>query len=155
MKRCVLAIAAALPLLASCGGGGDSYPPAGPNEPPPANVEGAWLKFDPAQVSFAEKWASRTEFSITGNSQRALPDTFYVFIEYEAGLLESSFTTTRVAPPEGAVDAFRLDLSTASPFKGNHKGSLKISLCQAFSALTCRAPIEGSPWNVPYDITVE
>jgi len=140
------AMVAAL-FLAGCGGGGgggDSAPPTSP--PSSANYK---LTFTPSTLTATVTGGTSLALSVDAQLDRTIADTVNVAIIDTRGVITPDITLTPLSQT-----AYRATLFTAPSLAvGNHTGSLEVRLCRDVPT-TCASPIPGSPWQLPYNLTV-
>lgn len=135
---CVLAM-----LLAACGGGGGGASDAG------SLGRGAWLTFAPAQIDLTLLPNTATSFSVTATSSKTIAETINVGIVDNTGVISpnasiranSSMSYTATMTTNAALRA------------GTYTGNIEVRLCYDIPTV-CARPVDGSPWQLPYNIKV-
>lgn len=141
MRATRTAMAAALFLAACGGGGGGSSPP-----PPPAPFS---LSFTPATLTASLTEGTSVAMSVNAAIDRAPTDPISI------GIID----TRGVIRPEVNLEALSQTVVRATLFTaptlpaGNYAGSLEVRICRDLPT-TCAQPLAGSPWRLPYNITV-
>jgi len=144
------ALLAAL-LAAGCGGGGGGSTGgtgSGPNNGP-SDTGNGWLSFTPARTDVTT-YAGETKFiTITATSSKVIEGTFNVGIVDRAGVTTGAAQLTP-SNPTTYVAMMQLSPSLAV---GSFEGNFEVRLCRD-DPQVCAQPIQGSPWQVPFKISV-
>jgi outer membrane protein assembly factor BamB len=131
-----------LALLSACGGGGGGSQTSGP--------DGSWLTFTPARVDVAAYQGEPAAFSIVARSARTFTQAVNVLVLDAGGGIDPVVAVTANSDTQ-----YTASLRTASGLgPGAHKGALEVRVCFD-DPRTCRQPLEGSPWSVPYTFNVK
>jgi hypothetical protein len=136
-------------VTASCGGGGGgSYSGSSSTPVAPSNYG---MTFSPATISLSAKAGGSMPFMVTATpsnpSEFSGASTIYVFIVDNDGVINPNVMINSATP-----NAVSVTLSTSSAAKaGQYSGNMQVKVC-ADSA--CNSPFPGSPWNLPYSITI-
>ncbi|MGJ7525629.1 hypothetical protein [Variovorax sp. GB1P17] len=158
MKRCVasLGVLVLSSLIASCGGGGGGgggggfpglLPP--PNTPPVANPAGAWLTFNPSPVELTLFPNTPQTFYVTATSTKVIT------VPVSVGIIDTKGVITTNVKISSSGQQYTATLNTnASLAAGTYTGNFEVRACYDTNPLTCAQPVEGSPWQLPYKITV-
>lgn len=138
--RAALGAALLLSLVSACGGGG-----GGASAPPLPSIA---LSFEPASVvvSTTQGLSREVAVAVTATGDAAGP--FYVVIEDPAQILGG-------VPAITQYDAqhYEVQLTTSDRLApGHYTGAFRIHLCRDAG---CSAQYGGSPYDLPYDVTVE
>lgn len=138
---CTLAV-----LLASCGGGGGGGGSSG------GGSDNNWLSFSPAAVDLTvyEDEPAQT-FRVTATSSKTISGVFNVAIIDNSGILDAAATSVQANSEYSYTASLKLLNSLPA---GTRTGNLEIRLCRD-DPRTCANPIEGSPWQLPYTLTVK
>lgn len=138
-------------LLASCGGGGGGGSSGGGGSGG-GGSDNSWLSFSPAAVdlTFYEGDPAQT-FRVTATSSKTISDVFNVAIIDNSGILDVSATSVQANSEYSYTASLKLLGSLPA---GTRTGHLEIRLCRD-DPRTCANPIEGSPWQLPYTLTVK
>lgn len=145
-------------LLAACGGGGGGggggfpgvgLPPGGGGDTPQPNPAGAWLTFNPSRVELSLLPNSPTSFNVVATSTKVISAPVNVAIIDTKGVITNQ---TRISS-SGLTYTATLNTNPALA-AGTHTGNFEIRVCYDANPLVCSQPVEGSPWQLPYKITV-
>jgi PQQ-like domain len=124
--------------LAACSGGGGSAP-NGPN-----------MSFNPGKISGETFEGTSQTFTINAALDRGVPGVVNVGIIDKVGVISPTLTLTPVTQLSyNAIISTQANLPV-----GNYKGNLEVRLCSD-APTVCASPIPGSPWLLPYDLTVK
>lgn len=140
---CFIALA-----LAGCGGGGGGG--GGKNGQTDAGVgsDGGWLTFQPTVSEIAVFPGQATSFTINATSSKTFSEVLNGVITDKNGVVDANVQLSASAANYWA----RLQ-TKAGLTPGLHTGAFELKLC--YDAPTvCQRPVQGSPWQVPYKITV-
>lgn len=133
------------------GGGGSSDPDgAGSNPVAPVNAAGAWLTFSPSKLDVTMLPGTSTPFSIEATSSRTIAEPINLAIIDSKGVITA---TSGSVTSLSALKYFAAMSTNPALAPGVHTGSFEVRVCYD-APLTCARPVEGSPWQVPYAITV-
>jgi outer membrane protein assembly factor BamB len=130
-------------LLGACGGGGGGSPPGGGGD-----GDNSWLSFSPSSVT-VESYAGETRpINLVAVSTRTISEVLNVAIVDARGVVKPQ-VALRFGQQRYEAD---MEVSqTLSP--GTYEGRFEVRLCRDNPA-TCAQPCPGSPWFVPYRVTV-
>ncbi len=146
-KFLLLALAS-LTLLSACGGGGgggNSNVPTYPN----SNGSGDWLVITPSNVDVTATEGVSSTFSVTGKSTRLFSQQTNIGIIDLAGVVTPNASITPITQTE-----YRITFKTNPDLKpGVHTSNVEVRLCEDSPAI-CSKPLPGSPWIVPFKVTV-
>lgn len=138
--------------LAGCGGGGGGNGDAGGSgsgSSTPSSA-GSWLTFSPSRVDLTMLPGTSTPIIIDAVSSRTIAEPINVaIIDAKGVIVAKSVGITPMSALRYSIVMFTQPALAA----GVHSGSFEVRLCYD-SPLTCARPVEGSPWQLPYTITV-
>lgn len=141
MRSSRTAMAAAL-FMAGCGGGGGGDGPA----PAPANYT---LTFTPSTLTATVPGGISAALSVDAQIDRTIADPVNVAIIDTRGVITPNVILTPLSQT-----AYRATLFTAPTLAaGNYTGSFEVRICRD-APTTCASPIPGSPWRLPYNLTI-
>ena len=132
----LVAAACAAFLMAGCGGGGD-----GPDT--------YQLSFDKTTLQASGTAGTSSSVEVIAELDRTVAQTVNVAIIDAKGVFAPSVQLTPLSSTRYRVT---LRLNAALP-AGRHQGSLEVRLCLD-NPFVCAQPLAGSPWSLPYDITL-
>jgi hypothetical protein len=145
-------------LVAGCGGGGGGGGSSGAagsgnttpasNSSPSVTPGGNWLTLSPAGVSLNAYEDENVRFQIRARSSRTFDKPFNVAVVDTKGVVASDMALTKITDLE-----YQVDLRTNTMTAGVHTTNLEVRLCED-DPLTCRSPLQGSPWYLPVTVTV-
>ncbi|MFN9708522.1 MAG: S41 family peptidase [Burkholderiales bacterium] len=144
LNRAVLPLASILSIsMAGCGGGdnnvGQSMPPN-----PGVGLNPAILSGSVTVNGNPQPWSTVVTFD------RPFTGTVNVGVVDTSGVIAPSSVT--VTPQGGA--SYKVSMNTAALLgAGNYSGNLQLRACQD-SVANCTQPLPGSPWQLPYSLTV-
>lgn len=135
-------------VLVSCGGGGGgSGGSSGPSGSKPSN---GWLSFNPSPVELTSYVGDvPPEFTLSVTVSKVLDGTTYIGFVDAKGVTSGSLEF--IAQSADRYSA-KMQIVYGLP-EGIHEGRFEVRLCRD-DPRVCATPIEGSPWYVPYKITV-
>lgn len=142
--------------LAACGGGGGGSTPtsnsSGSSDPVPVNsAEGSWLSFSPASIDVVQyQGDTRPEIKITATSSKVIDGVFNVAIIDSKGVLQPGFWLGRPTPMQYTVGVYTAENLAV----GTYATYLEVRMCRD-DAKVCNTPVPGSPWYVPFKVTVK
>jgi outer membrane protein assembly factor BamB len=139
--RSLLALVGAA-CLTACGGGGGGGGGDGA-------ADNRWLAITPGTSVVEAYEGESVAFIVTAQSSRTIAEPLHVAIVDARGVIRPDVSIQ-------AVDAltYRATLQTAAALSvGVHEGAFELRLCRD-NPLTCANPYPGSPWRVPYRVTV-
>lgn len=141
MLRLTLGLLATMGLVACGGGGGDS----GNSDTSQVN-----LTFVPGTLSAKQLVGASGLLQVVATADRDVSGVINVGVVFDrAGVFDPN---TVVIIPSGRSTTARLNtLSIGAP--GIHSGTIEVRLCRDAPQI-CASPIPGSPWKLPYQITV-
>ncbi len=143
MKR-LIATGLVTLILAGCGGGG-----GGDVSGESAIPQSVQLTFNPSTVEISVAQGSQQPFAVTATSNRTISEVVNVGIIDTVGVIG-----TNVSIKSDTPTSYVAKLTTsASLAVGTHSGSIEVRLCRD-DPVTCKQPYPGSPWQLPYRITV-
>jgi hypothetical protein len=136
--------------LTGCGGGGGDSPTSpSTGGSPPVAVTPYNLGFSPATLS-AELSQGRTRtWTVRASLSRVPTEKFNAVVVLPPNVFQTNVTLTTSG--EQALDASFTSSSELAP--GSYKGQIEVRLCTDDPTI-CRTPLPGSPFFVPYDVTV-
>ncbi|MEJ6001665.1 outer membrane protein assembly factor BamB family protein [Paucibacter soli] len=138
-------------VLTACGGGGtDGGSTAGSTAPPVS--QGMQLSFAPGSLDATIYQGESQSFAITAQAGGSLPPagkTINVGVMDSVGVLEPGM---QVLPTSTTSFAATLTIARSLGV-GTHQGAIEVRACQD-DPRTCSKPIAGSPWQLPYRLTV-
>lgn len=138
MTRASLAAAAcAAFLMVGCGGGGGDAPNT------------YQLSFDKTTLQATGTVGTSSSVEVTAELDRTVAQTVNVAIIDAKGVFSPS---VQLLPLSATRYRVTLRLNAALP-AGRHQGTLQVRLCLD-NPYVCAQPLAGSPWSLPYDITV-
>ncbi len=145
MKSSRRVMVAAL-FMAGCGGGGGGGGGGDSTPPPSASYK---LTFTPSTLTATVTGGSSVVLNVDAQLDRTIADTVNVAIIDTRGVITPNVTLTPLSQT-----AYRATLFTAPSLAiGNHTGSLEVRICRDVPTI-CASPIPGSPWQLPYNLTV-
>ncbi|SEK93339.1 hypothetical protein SAMN05518845_103530 [Variovorax sp. YR750] len=146
-------------LIASCGGGGGggggggfpglALPPANNTPPPANNPAGAWLTFNPSPVELTVFPNASKTFAVVATSTKVISAPVNVGIIEPKGVI-----TTNIKIASAGLQYTATMSTNPALAPGVHTGNFEVRACYDANPLVCSQPVEGSPWQVPYKITV-
>lgn len=138
MKK--LAPLVALGLAVGCGGGGGDGGGGGGD---------SWLRFTPSSIQATVGQGGSATVQLTGTAKSTPTRFIYIGVIVDG----TAFSTTTSIAQTGAL-SYTLTLHTLPSLSpGEHEGYVEVRVCED-DPNTCASPYGGSPWHVPYRITV-
>ncbi len=141
-------------LLSACGGGssGDTSGNSGstPNSGGNSNPAGDWLTFSPAQVDITAYEGESLAVNVIGTATKTFTKNFNVAIIDSVGVITPNTSVSAITQMQ-----YRVTLNSNPSLKpGVYSSNIQARLCED-DPKVCNAPFPGSPWNIPYKITVQ
>lgn len=150
--------------LAACGGGGgggttsssSSTSTAGPTTGTgsttgtTATVDNSWLTFSQPELALVTQSGSAQSISIVATSSKLIAEPVNLAIQDNGGIISpSSLAITKLGATSYQATFSLLQTLTARTYQS----SLTIKMCLDAPS-TCEQPYPGSPWTIPYTVTV-
>jgi len=133
MKKTWIVLAA---LVAGCGGGGGS--------------DNSWLTFSPTPMTATNYEGDSTSIGLDATSTKEIDGNFYVGVIDTSGVF-----TAQLELAQTDQDTYHATLHTSPTLvAGDYQGKVEVRLCHD-DPLVCNNPVDGSPWHIPYHITVQ
>jgi outer membrane protein assembly factor BamB len=138
-------------LVAGCGGGGGGTGSTGGADSPgtvtsPSN---GWLSFFPDKPEVSIYEGQQQEIRIVASSSKVIEGLFNVGVIDARGVVEAAMDVRQVSE-----SSYAATLRTAKTLAvGTYEGNFEVRLCRD-TPTVCAQPIDGSPWKVPYKITI-
>jgi hypothetical protein len=124
--------------FAGCGGGGSG------------GDDGSWLTFTPSTVEVSAYQGDTPSFSVTATSSKTISSVVQLGIIDTVGVI-----TPQVELVAESTLRYRVTLHLSPTLTaGTHTGSFEVRVCED-NPVTCAKPVAGSPWHVPYRITIQ
>lgn len=123
--------------LLACGGGGGG------------GDSGSWLTFTPNRVELTLYQGESTTVRIEAVPSKVIEESLEVAIMDAQGVIEP----VQLDPASDLEYVAQLEIVPTLPV-GVHVGSFEVWLCRD-SAVPCADPYPGSPWRIPYRISVQ
>ncbi|MCE4557026.1 PQQ-binding-like beta-propeller repeat protein [Roseateles cellulosilyticus] len=138
-------------LLAACGGGGGGGANGGGSGGGTSGgVDNSWLSFSPTVSEVTAYAGESTSFTITATSSKVIDGVFNLAVIDGRGVVSTDLDVRNPSPL-----TYTASLKVASTLAaGTYEGRFEVRLCRDVPT-TCAQPIAGSPWQVPYKITVQ
>jgi hypothetical protein len=136
-------------ITASCGGGGGGGSTPVPSSTPPTTYS---LSFNPNPLIGTVAVGYAHIATVTATIDKAIASKVNIAIVDKVGVLQPG-----VAPVITANSSlsYTVQLTTANTLtKGKHSGNIEVRICSDDPAV-CNQPINGSPWQLPYQLTVQ
>lgn len=132
-------------VLSACGGGGGGSSGGGAG-----GVDNSWLSFSPTTSEVTAYAGESASFTITATSSKVIEGAFNVGVIDSRGVI-----TPEINLGNPAALTYTAGLNVATTLAaGTYEGRFEVRLCRDVPT-TCAQPIAGSPWQVPYKITVK
>lgn len=136
--------------LTGCGGGGGGGSASAGNGGVVSNGDGSWLQFTTDGDDVTVFPGATGSFGVQATSSKTIAETLNAVITDKSGNVDPNISLTAMP---GGYTYSALIKTKAGLAPGVHTGTLEVVLC--YDAPTkCSRPVEGSPWQVPYKITV-
>jgi outer membrane protein assembly factor BamB len=145
-------------LLSGCGGGGSSNNasggstsnPGGNNSSSGNSSAGDWLTFNPAQVDITVYEGESLPVNVVGTATRTFAKTFNVAVIDNVGVITPYTNISAITQMQ-----YRVTLNSNPGLKpGVYNSNIQVRLCED-DPKVCNTPFPGSPWSLPYKITVK
>lgn len=146
-------------LLSACGGGGGGSAPgngggssggSSSNTGNNSNPAGDWLTFNPAQVDITIYEGESLPVNIVGTATKTFAKTINIAIVDNVGVITPNTGVSAITPMQ-----YRVTLNSNPGLKpGVYSSQILVRLCED-DPRVCNVPFQGSPWTLPYKITVK
>lgn len=143
-------------LLSACGGGGGSSAPGNVSSNGTSNTisnnnpAGDWLTFNPAQVDITVYEGESLPVNIVGTATKTFAKTFNIAIVDNVGVITPYTSVSAITQMQ-----YRVTLNSNPALKpGVYSSNIQVRLCED-DPKVCNTPFPGSPWTLPYKITVK
>lgn len=137
-------------MLAACGGGGGAGGAPSPGNGGATAPANDWLSFSPAVTEVSIYEGQQQSFKIVATSSKIIEGTFNIGIIDSKGVVEPNVDVSPIT-----ALSYSATLRTAKALSvGTFEGNFELRLCRD-TPTVCAQPIDGSPWKLPYKITVK
>lgn len=134
--------------LCACGGGGGGEVGGAVV----AGINNSWLSFSPSLTSISMKEGDLHTFSINARSSKTIPEKINIAIVDMEKVLDSAVGATSITALNTTNYVAKMTVSRTLTPK-TYRGNLVVKICLD-EPIKCNLPYPGSPWLVPYEITV-